>query len=87
MEGLPKDILRLLLLKYLRPYDLFSALGTVPFHEACDSRTLEELKKKYLHPCWQQSEPRKIVRKDFSVCFCGTPVKKKNFEKHQKKCV
>lgn len=88
--GLPKDILRLLLTRFLSPctaVDCYLKLRL--FHDACDECTLSTIKKRYFRLFHGNAHDTQFIinpEPDAVICMCGAQVTTKNVHFHQRKC-
>ena len=83
-----KDIIRLLLIKYLDTRDAISCFLTIPvFHHACDAATLSELKRRYFKLFrYGYHDPVESVQEGMCFCSCGVLLKPHNAGIHRRKC-
>lgn len=90
MRTLPKDIIKLILFKYLSPFDAINYINSDKIHY----ESLHNEKTKLKKSCYAEmnkkvlSKDIRIPRKHFGkdvVCICGVLMKRKNLHKHKTK--
>lgn len=90
MNTLPKDIIKLLLFKYLNSFDAINVICCCKFYYSMFHNEIDKLKKSCFAEMNKFIFSKKEIKQPRSyngdvICICGQLLKKKNLLRHKKK--